>query len=193
MREASKELEDLYAQRALVLLDTNEHFPALRKYASECDMVVEFGTRTGVSTTALLAAQPKELHCWDIVRYNEVEILERLAGNTKFVFHQQNSLDANFESADLLFFDSLHSYNHVMEEMNRHAHKINKYLIFHDVFAWAYIDESPSNNPTDTDNYSRAHKKGVGKAVGDFMENHPEWRIHDLYMHQSGLAVYKRV
>src|SRR5437773_1341220 len=112
-------LEELFEQRKSILLDTSEHLDTLRKYASECDIVCEFGTRTGVSTTALLAAQPKELHCWDIVRYNEVDILERLAGNTKFVFHHQNSLDADFTTADLLFFDSLHQYNHVMEEMNR--------------------------------------------------------------------------
>ena len=44
----------------------NEHLPVLRTLATECEAVVEIGTRDAVSTTGLLAGQPGSLTTWDI-------------------------------------------------------------------------------------------------------------------------------
>ena len=46
--------------------DINEHLPTIKKYAEECEAVIEFGVRGIVSTWALLAGNPKEMISVDI-------------------------------------------------------------------------------------------------------------------------------
>ncbi|SRR5581483_4205211 len=188
------DLETLYQQRCVTPWNINEHLPTLRRYASECRVVTEFGTHVGFSTIAFLAGQPEELHCYDIVRQPDVALIEEIAASqtkTKFTFHQQSSLTAEFDSTDLLFIDSLHQYDQVLQELCLHAPKVKQYLMFHDTFAWAYIDENPSGNPTDI-NFGWAHKKGVAAAIGHYMVDHPEWKIYEQFYHNCGLTVYKR-
>jgi predicted O-methyltransferase YrrM len=187
-------LEELYEERKATPWNLNEHMDTLRGYAAECNIVTEFGTHKGFSTIAFLAGVPKELHCWDIIRQPEVDTIEALAAETptRFVFHHGNSLHADFTTTDLLFIDSLHQYDQVIQELQNHAHKATKYLIFHDTIAWGYIDEVPSNNPTDI-NYGWAHKKGVAQAIGHYMVDHPEWKIFEQYYHNCGLVVYRKM
>ena len=186
-------LEELFEQRKATPWNMNEHMDTLRRYASECDHVTEFGTHVGFSTTAFLMGKPKELHCWDINRQPEVSTLEDLAAQNgvNMVFHNESSLAANFETTELLFIDSLHQYDQVIQELQMHAHKATKYLILHDTIAWGYIDEWPSDNPTDI-NYAWAHKKGVAQALGHYMIDHPEWKIYEQFYHNCGLTIYHR-
>src|SRR5439155_17696626 len=87
----------LYATACAVPSDINEHCPTLYALAKECRHVTEMGTRTGVSTTALLFAQPEKLVCYDRERFPQVDQLARLAGRTGFVFHQADVRQINIE------------------------------------------------------------------------------------------------
>src|SRR5262249_5697624 len=60
-------LADLYQRACTQDSDIREHVPKLYELASGCRHVTEFGTRTGVSTTALLFAQPDTLVTYDTV------------------------------------------------------------------------------------------------------------------------------
>src|SRR5687767_12744154 len=82
-----RSLEQRYRRLCQIHSDIHEHLPTLRKLASECDVVVEFGTWTCKSTTALLlGARRKVISCdhllWgdiaDIKR--EIEQVRSLAG-----------------------------------------------------------------------------------------------------------------
>lgn len=187
-------LEILYRMKRATPESINEHMDTLRKYAEQSDHIVEFGVMHGFSTIAFLAGRPKELHSYDILRQVEIDQIEFVAAGEglNFTFHLQSSLEAQFESTDLLFLDSLHNYEQVRDELALHGHKAKKFLIFHDTIAFAYMDQIATHLPAHP-HYSLGHKKGIGPAIEEYMTAHPEWQIIEHHYHQSGLTVYKRV
>ena len=81
--------------------DINEHLETLKKYAQECDIIVEMGVRSIVSTWAFLAANPKKLISLDL--YNP----SRFGGNLQEVYEAASFSDIDFSFVEQ---DSL-SYN----------------------------------------------------------------------------------
>lgn len=71
------------------------------------------------------------------------------------------------DNIDLLYIDSYHSYTHALAELNLHAHKVNKYLVFHD-----------------TETYGETHDfdgdLGINPAIREYIAEHPEW----YYIHK---------
>ena len=55
-----------YNQLCITPSDINEHLPTLKKYAEQCNSIVEFGVRDGCSTYGLLAGRPKFMVSYDI-------------------------------------------------------------------------------------------------------------------------------
>ena len=85
--------------------------------------VTELGTRTAVSTTALLYGKPEKLVCYDKFLYPQVNKLRTMAGPTHLEFHQADVLQTDIEETDLLFIDTWHVYEQLREELRRHAGK----------------------------------------------------------------------
>jgi hypothetical protein len=124
------------------------YMEVLRKYASECDHVTEFGINQVNSTYAFLAAKPNKLVSVDIDlnRRASQKIREfkgtnlwlvwakRLADESGIVFEtiQYDSAKVDIEPTDLLFIDSKHTNKHLRAELSRHKDKVRKYIIFHD-------------------------------------------------------------
>lgn len=176
-------LESLYEQRLAMPSDINEHLPTLRKYAEECEHVTEFGTRTGFSTVALLAAQPKVLHTWDKVEQCPCKSLKALAGNTDFHVNIGDVLEIEpIEETDLLFIDTYHNSGQMSAELARHASKARKYIIMHDTTTFWENGES----------YDGTSRQGLKYAVEPFLELHPEWSIKERFENNNGLLILER-
>lgn len=164
-------IEELYQQRCRTGHNIDQHLPTLRQYAERCQRVTEFGTDIGFSTCAFLAAAPKSVDCYDIIRTAEVDLLADLCpSETVFRFHQKDTREATIKPTDLLFIDTIHTYWQVTEELQRHARKVRRYLIFHDIVS----------NPD------------IVPAINEYMECHPWWKLEEWLTNQSGLAVYRR-
>ncbi len=162
-------LEELFRQRCQTPHNIEKHMPLLRGYAQVCPHITEFGTETGFSTTAFLMAGPAELHCYDIVLPAAADILRPLAGETRLVFHVCDTLTAPvIEETDLLFIDTLHTYEQVKGELERHGHRARRYLVFHDIVS------CPEIVP----------------AIAEYMSVHKEWTMLEWREEQSGLAVF---
>lgn len=179
-------IDELYNERCNHPWSIDQHMGTLRRYAGECDVIVEFGTHIGFSAVAFICGRPKEVHCWD-VEYHDYEI-DRIGvmateAGVGFHFNHQSSLLAAFESCDLLFIDSLHDYAQVKQELALHGHKAKKYLIFHDTIERASSDETKSDNPI----------QGIVPAINEYMALHPEWELAEHFDHQYGLSIYRRV
>jgi hypothetical protein len=174
-------VEAMYQQAVNTPSDIHEHLPVLRALASECKHVTEFGTRTGVSTIALLAAQPETLITYDIVKAPEMNGIAANAGRTKFIFRLEDVEIAKIEDTDMLFQDTKHTGQHVYKLLQRHAAKVRKYIAFHDTVSCAerdpwYPDEG-----------------GIVSGIDRYMKRHPEWRLLKHYPNCNGLTVYERV
>jgi hypothetical protein len=181
--------------------DIHEHLPTLRSYASECDHVTEAGVRYVVSTFALMMGKPRRLVSIDIVHPNDMVggPKDVIKGKDEFAlatsFAHENGVDFEFvlgstltidlEPTDLLFLDTLHQYNQLSAELERHSEKVRKYILLHDTQSFRYRDEGDmATNQTD--------KKGLQLAITEFLESHCEWELHKEYTNNNGLTVLKR-
>jgi hypothetical protein len=161
--------------------DISEFLPKLREYASKCKHVTEFGIRTAVSTTALLAAQPDTLISYDIeLNLQYLNDLKKNKGRTDFRFFKGDTRFIDIEPTEMLFIDTCHQYQHLKVELERHSSKVSRYLVFHDTWGYRFKDEG--DTPTAT--------KGLWPAITEFLSmNRKKWRI-ELDLQQGwGLSV----
>jgi hypothetical protein len=164
--------------------DINEHLPVLKDYALKCETIVEMGVRTACSTAALLSARPKKMTSYDVlpswngIRYPK--IVEELARRSKidgWSFVNANVLRVEIESTDLLFIDTLHTFNQLTKELALHASKVKKYIVLHDTTTFEYRGEDGS-------------QFGLWNAVLNFLENNEtEWEIVERRTNDNGLTV----
>lgn len=178
-------LEELYKKSCNTKSDINEHCPVLYELAKQCDHVTEFGTRWGVSTSALLYAQPKKLICYDIgARGKAVSLLKDLAGDTDFEFHKANTLEVTIDPTDFLFIDTWHAYVQLKKELEMHADKANKFMAFHDTVKFG--------RRGDTCRGTRDPGGGLMDALDEFLDGNEEWKIVKHYKNNNGLMVLRR-
>ena len=169
-------IEEKYQQLCQTESDINEHLPILRKYALLSDRIVELGVRGMVSTWALLAGRPQFMVSVDIVHpsehegdVGEAEILANRE-NITWGFIQKSSLDIELDRHDLLFIDTIHSYEQLSQELKLHSPHTTKYIILHDTI----IPE-------------------MEKAVKEFLTGNRDWKIKEVFTNNSGLMVLQRV
>jgi tetratricopeptide (TPR) repeat protein len=172
-------LARLYEAACRTPSDINEHLPILYELASRCRHVTELGSRTGVSTTALLFAQPDTLVCYDLKKYPEIERLRALAGRTCFRFHKVDVLQTDIEETDLLFIDTRHDYEQLREELRRHGGKARRYIVLHDTTTFGEQGETPGH-------------RGLWPAVEEFLAE-GTFRLTERYVNNNGLTALEAV
>lgn len=186
--------------------DIGEHLPKLAELASECTSVTEIGLGYSlVSTWGILWG----LKCNNslVKSYLGVDISqpqstslnlakeEALKQGISFRFLKEDDLKIELEPVEFLFIDSMHTYCHLMYELEHFSPLVQKYIALHDTSEpWGASDDSAysgdySEYPA---SYSR-EKKGLWPAVIDFLEGHPEWELQERYLNCHGFTVLKRV
>lgn len=161
--------------------DINENVYILNQLAKECSHVTEMGVRTGVSTRAFLATDVR-LVSYDVVLDSEVGKLFQLAKQKgKSVdYVKADVLKIEIEETDLLFIDTLHTYEQLKQELELHADKSRKYLVFHDTYTFGLKGEDRRDN------------RGLLTAIIEFMIQHPQWRFKIHKVNNNGLTVLER-
>src|SRR3990167_3186410 len=168
-------IEDIYKLRCGQASDINEHLPVLKDYASKAESIVELGVREMVSTWALLAGRPKEMLAVDIVypkQFNvrEVEELCEKEG-IDFKFTLGDSLKIDLPKCDLLFIDTIHTYEQLSKELKRHGNKVNKFIILHD---------------------TTSCEEELLPVVNEFLESNPRWAVDKVYKNNNGITILKK-
>lgn len=177
-------IDELFARKQKESTDIGEHMPHLRWYANQCQLVTEFGVRGGCSTAAFLAGRPKRLVCYDIKPFDELDLFRQAAQaqGTEFVFWLQDDCKAKIEPTDLLFIDTIHTYNQLDQELRMHASKVNRYIIMHDTYSVPDpVHGAPENNG-----------KEMWIAILKLL-SWGEWKLREDFSNQNGLTVIERV
>lgn len=188
-------IEQQYEKAATTPSDINEHIPVIRKYASQCETVIECGVRACVSTWALLAASPKRYVGIDLHYHDNIGIAKEEAEKEgiEFIFIQGDSSKEELPESQFMLIDSFHSYQHLKNELAKHADKIKKYLIFHDTFS--YKDRNEAGfwlTPEELANADNTNK-GIWPAIEEFLQDNPQWSIAEHLTNNNGLTILKRL
>ncbi len=200
---APEHLEELY-QKLLTSTHRSEmrgHLQTLRGLARSCDHVTEFGVKTGQSTLAFLCAQPDYLVSVDLMMYPQIVDLMAHTGRTSFCFKREDSRRVEIHDTDLLFIDSTHLGEHLKQELDEHASKVRKYLVFHDTVSagkkgfW-YRDEryvhTYGNGVSVGDKGKKRRGQGLMSTIDAFLKSGSGWYMIKHYEHSKGLMVLGR-
>lgn len=171
-------LNKLYKEYFNTPSDINEHLPKLKELGEQVDHITEFGVRTGVSTVALLASQPKKLISYDINPFGEYYRYKELQGDTNFQFIQKSTLEIEIEPTEFLFIDTLHTYEQLIQELNLHHHKVSKFIALHDTTIFGEVGEWET--------------RGLNYAVDEFLDKNKEWSIIYTTDKNNGLTVLQK-
>jgi len=178
--DKSEILKSVYLNRCSVHGEINEHLSTLSELASSCKHVTEMGVNTGNSTLAFLNSDVI-LRSYDLYINDNVsrffDIAKQENKDVKYI--QGDTRIINIEKTDLLFIDTLHTYDQLKIELNRHCNKVKKYIVFHDTQTFGTIGEDG----------------GIGllPAVLEFVIEHPEWAFKKHYINNNGLTILQRV
>lgn len=171
-------IHELYLRNTRHKSDINELLPILLGLATACEHIVEIGFRTGVSTSAFLAAGAG-VTSYDIQKCEpHVSNFKKLA-DKKFAFIQADSLKIDIPLCDMLFIDSYHSGKQLAGELKRHSSYAKKLIVMHDTETYGL--KGQDKNP------------GLLHAIKAFCNSNEEWRLKLRLRHNNGLVVLERM
>ena len=157
--------------------DINEHLPILAKLASECNVVCELGVGWAQSTRAFLLHNI-ELHSYEYKPFPEViKYFEEAKTDRNVTLHVADTREVVIPECDMLFVDSLHTYEQVKKELELHAPRTKKYIGFHDTTTFEINGEFGG--------------RGIWAAVQEFMDSNPEWKMIIRKTNNNGLTILK--
>jgi|TARA_Y100000033_G_C2757899_1_gene117655 hypothetical protein len=192
-------LEDLFDKAVKTHPDMSGHMHYLRDLASECEKVVEFGVYKGTgSTIAFISSDCSEYVGYDKNMYAILpEVRSAVAelnlnNNKKYTFSWAE-IDRHFRlkgDCDLLFIDTEHTYEKLKLELKNNHSKVKKYIAMHDTHY--YADCMNKDGAKDKLIFGVADK-GLGHAINEFLDTHPEWKVKYHTDECHGLTVLERV
>jgi hypothetical protein len=174
-----------FGNRSYNLSDISAHMPLLSMLASFCDHITEFGCRTCYSTSAFIAGCNigGKVVSYDIVEHQTMIDLSKMELPVKWEYKIQDTSLDNFtiEETDMLFIDSLHTYQQVKAELNsKHTDRVKKFLVFHDVVSQG---EKSLDVPGQI---------GINKAINEFLDANKKWRKIYYATFNHGLLVLRK-
>lgn len=179
-----KTIEQMYISKCNEPSDINEHLPTLFQLSKECKRITEFGVRGVVSTWAFAHARPQKLICVDIIKQPEVDEFLNIckAENQHAEFLLNDTLKMSIDETDLLFIDTLHTYDQLLEELTIHHSKATKYIIMHDTISHGYVNGAGHT----------CKKNGLIPAIQDFLSVQLDWKEKYTYKNNNGITVLER-
>ncbi len=187
-------IEELYAEHCAGPTAMAAHLPRLRELAEGLALAVEFGVKKGGSSSALILAA-EHVISYDLVATSRARSLERAAAEW-WEYRLEDSRTASFPPCDLLFVDSLHTYAQCRAELDAHANRVKRYLVFHDVITFGVIgaDGEKGGHLWEYEVGVSVPREALGirPAIDELMIRDPSWRILASYPDSHGLLVLER-
>jgi hypothetical protein len=191
-----KKIELIYENHCKTPSDINEHLPTLLKYAKDCNHITEMGVRWVSSTWPFLLAKPKKMISYDILKHPQInQVLEITKEyGIDYGFFEEDVLKLEIEETELLFIDTLHTYNQLLCELDLHSEKCTKYIILHDTTFFGDVDEVIYEHASSEIKTKSKTKQGLWNAVVDFLETKKGkmWEIGERFTNNNGLTILKR-
>ncbi len=125
------------AEYAYQWVDMVPHYPTLTRYARDCQTIIEWGVRGGVSTWALLDGLPSDGALWS-VDIADCQVPARVSDDPRWVFIIGDDVDPAVRAqlpdrADLIFIDTSHTYEQTTAELGIVLDYKPRRIVMHDV------------------------------------------------------------
>ena len=174
-------LDEAYADLLTKPSDMQKHMPTLAIFAHGL-RVIEFGTRRGVSTVAMLHGRPRSLIAYDMVRTGDVARIEAMANEAGIPFEFRETelyKVAEIPPCDAVFVDWLHNADAVRHscQLAKEAGAIS--LAFHDTESFKHAGDLPGT-------------RGVRDGVDDFLKANPGWAVVHHNPESYGLTIISK-
>ena len=171
------------------------HLPRLKTFATGSTLAIEFGVKRAASSSALLLGADRVIS-YDLVPTVEAQRLAEAVPIERWDYRIGDSRYAQTVDCDLLFIDSLHTYEQCQAELARHADAVAKLLIFHDTITFGSVGAAGESgqhrwiytpgNPVPDD------ALGIRPAIDQLMMRDPSWHILAHYTDSHGLLILER-
>ena len=186
--------------------DINEHLPTLRKYASQCESILELGVRGCVSSWAFAygllenKSHVKKMIMNDIDACDVSDIVNICCNSNsgidiKYVWVNDLELDVTNINVDLVFIDTWHVYPQLKKELEIYSKIANKYIIMHDteidgefgesIRSGSNIEEQSIQTGFSVEDISC----GLQKAIDEFLLENNSWVLHECFKNNNGLTI----
>jgi predicted O-methyltransferase YrrM len=191
----NKNIANIFNAKIKTPSDINEHLLTLNEYANKVNTVTEFGTRFGCSTWAFLNSSAKRIISYDLKKTLEVDELIQIAkeSNIDYTFNELDTLSIEIENTDLLFIDTLHTYQQLSQELLIHAGKVNKYIILHDTITFGNRDMEYVGPISNKISKTLQAKQGLQIAIDEFLTENKEWKLDKHFTNNNGLTILEKI
>jgi hypothetical protein len=190
-----KKILEKYNEHKNTPSDINEHLETLYNLGKECSHITEMGVRWVSSTWPLVYSNPKKIISYDIVTNpNIIEVINLCNEySVDYSFQEKDVLQLKIEPTELLFIDTLHTYNQLIKELEIHSNKVSKYIVLHDTEFFGRVDESVYEHASNLIKENPTTKQGLMTAVEDFLSTElgQSWEIFKIYKNNNGLTILK--
>jgi hypothetical protein len=184
-----------YNQHKITDSDINEHLETLYNLGKECSHITEMGVRWVSSTWPLVYSNPKKMISYDILKNPNITEVISLCNeySINYSFEEKDVLQLEIEPTELLFIDTLHTYNQLTKELEIHSNKVSKYIVLHDTEHFGRKDEVIYEPASNVIKETSPTKEGLMTAVEDFLltELGQSWELFRVYKNNNGLTVLK--
>lgn len=123
------------AQHAAIAKDMVPHLDTLIRLARGCEVIVELGVRTGVSSWAFLEGLPPYGSLVSVDQAWHPDIPAEIANDPRWTFIQgddrTHGIQERLPHADLWLIDTTHEYHHTLEELALAA-RFTRRILLHD-------------------------------------------------------------
>jgi len=186
---------EIYNLHKSTTSDINEHLETLYNLGKECSHITEMGVRWVSSTWSLVYSNPKKMISYDIVTDPNVKQVINLCNeySINFTFQERDVLQLEIEPTELLFIDTLHTYNQLTKELEIHSSKVSKYIVLHDTQTYDRVDEVIYPHASNIVKGNKTTKQGLRTAIEDFLtkEIGKTWELYKVYTNNNGLTVLR--
>jgi hypothetical protein len=184
-----------YNQHKITDSDINEHLETLYNLGKECSHITEMGVRWVSSTWPLVYSNPKKMISYDILKNPNITEVISLCNeySINYSFEEKDVLQLEIEPTELLFIDTLHTYNQLTKELEIHSNKVSKYIVLHDTEHFGRKDEVIYEHASNVIKETSSTKEGLMTAVEDFLLTKlgQSWELFRVYKNNNGLTVLK--
>ena len=198
-----------YQRRANTPSDIFEHLPTLRKYASECESVLELGVRKCVSSWALALGLLENGKKGKLLFMNDINVCDTMLIETcaretdleiRTIWANNLTIDLG-RSVDITFIDTWHVYGQLKRELAKFAPVTRKYIVMHDTTVDEWDGETKRNiHKYDVQKQSEESEipveeimKGLWPAIEEFLAANSDWVLDARWTNNNGLTILKRV